>query len=85
MIPIDKDNRNEVNKVIYYLRAFVGAYLLYLVYGLLIDYKNGMVTNKLLIIVAICIFFTAGSLLIFTSLRYLYIHRGSSGNKGSED
>ena len=85
MVPIDKDNKNEVNKGSYYLRAFAGAYLLYLVYGLLIDYKNGMLTNKLFIVVAICVFFAAGALLIYTSLRYLYIHRGSSGNKGSED
>ncbi|WP_426350369.1 hypothetical protein ACPWSR_03765 [Alloiococcus sp. CFN-8] len=85
MIPIDKDKRKEVNKGSYYLRAFAGAYLLYLVYGLLEDYKNKPLTNELLIIVAICVFFAAGIMLLYTSLRYLYIHRGSLSSESNEE
>ena len=85
MIQIVKDRSNENGKGSYYLRTFAGAYLLYLVYGLLEDYKNGVSNNDPLILCAIFIFFTVGILLMYSSLRHLYIHRQSSDSKGNEN
>ena len=79
-----KDKSNEDRKRTSYLRAIAGAYLLYLVYGLLEDYKNGVSGNEVLILGAIFIFSTAGVLLIYSSLRYLYIHRGSLSSESSD-
>ena len=82
---MEKDKRNEDKKRSSYLRAIAGGYLLYLVYGLLEDYKNGGSSNEVLILGAIFLFFTAGILLLYSSLRYLYTHRGSISRERDEN
>ena len=81
-----EEQKNKANqKGSYYLRIIGGAYLLYLVYGLLEDYKNGRVSNETLILAAIFVFFAVGLFLIYTSVRHLMVSNKAASAESSED
>mgnify|MGYP003502399842 CR=1 FL=1 len=81
-----ENQKNKVNqRGSYYLRIIGGAYLLYLVYGLLEDYKNGRASNETLILGAIFVFFAVGLFLIYTSVRHLMVNSKAISAESDED
>lgn len=59
----------KVSKSTLTIRALVAVYLLYLVYGLIQDYKT--VQNQTITLIGIIVFTLCGGLILFTALRSL--------------
>lgn len=62
-------------KASYLIRLIGGVYLLYLVWGLAGDLRNGVVEHTALILFAAVLFALIGVLFLVTSIRYLLKER----------
>ena len=69
------ENKKAREKGSAILRLGAGAYLLYLVYGLVGDMMSGGTLPVFLVGLITVVFFVIGVLLIFTSCRYLWKNR----------